>query len=95
MIRVVFASFLAFAIGCSGGGSGTGSGNDASWTIVVDTAGSGSALNPALLGHYDLSGVLYDYPNSPGLAAAMSVTGFPSGASVQAAGNKPLNCYRS
>lgn len=84
MLRLVFALLLAFMIGCSGGDSGTGSGNDAgadtgndvSWTIVVDTSGSGSALNPALLGHYDLSGVLFDYPNSPGLAGAMSAAGF-------------------
>jgi hypothetical protein len=84
MIRLVFASFLAFLIGCSSGCSGNGSGSDAdedtgidaSWTIVVDSSGNGSPLHPALPGHYDLSGVLYDYPNISGLAAAMSVTGF-------------------
>jgi hypothetical protein len=76
MIRLVFVSLLALVIGCSGGGSGADSGNGASWTIVVDTSGSGSPLNPALLGHYDLSGALYNYPNVSGLAASMSAVGF-------------------
>jgi hypothetical protein len=76
MIRLVFVLLVALVIGCSGGGSGSDSGNGVSWTIAVDTSGSGSPLNPALLGHYDLSGVLYSYPNVSGLAAAMSAVGF-------------------
>ena len=80
MIRVVLAVFLALAIGCSGGGSGSGSdggsGNSDAWTLAIDTMESGSTLNPALLGHYDLSGVLFDYVNVGGLAAAMGDAGF-------------------
>ncbi len=80
MIRVVLAVFLVLMMGCSGGGSGSGSGGGTdgsdAWTIAIDTTGSGTALNPALLGHYDLSGVLYDYANIGGLISAMGDVGF-------------------
>lgn len=67
---------LVLMIGCSGGGSGSDPGSTPTWSISIDTTDSGTALNPALLGHYDLSGALYDYADVPGLSSAMDAVNF-------------------
>src|SRR5438128_12002845 len=46
----------------------------ADWTI--DIGADAAALSPALLGHYDLSGSLYQYGTVPGLRDAMAKVGF-------------------
>jgi hypothetical protein len=48
------------------------------WDLVVNTADAANALSPALIGYYDLSGVLYDYQNVPGLMTNMQDVGFSS-----------------
>ncbi len=46
------------------------------WDLEVETTNVVSPLSPSLVGHYDLSGVLLDYENVPGLIADMSQAGF-------------------
>ena len=48
------------------------------WDLVVNTADAANTLSPALIGYYDLSGVLYDYQNVPGLMSNMQDVGFSS-----------------
>jgi len=48
------------------------------WDLVVNTADAANMLSPALIGYYDLSGVLYDYQNVPGLISNMQDVGFSS-----------------
>ena len=45
----------------------------------MDTGNVASTLSPTLIGYYDLSGVLYDYENVPGLVAEMAEVGFAPG----------------
>lgn len=45
----------------------------------MDTGNVVSTLSPALIGYYDLSGVLYNYENVPGLVAEMTDAGFVTG----------------
>nr|HEX4315077.1 hypothetical protein [Kofleriaceae bacterium] len=56
------------------------SGGDAAavdWPIAVDpSAPPAGALAPALLGHYDLSGALFDYASNAQLASRMQAIGF-------------------
>ena len=47
----------------------------ADWTIRLDPARRGGRLDPALLGHYDLSGALLRYDQVPGLAEALRPAG--------------------
>ncbi|RLA54446.1 MAG: hypothetical protein DRR42_01770 [Gammaproteobacteria bacterium] len=49
-----------------------------SWDLVVNTADAANMLKPALIGYYDLSGVLYDFQNVPGLMGNMQNVGFSS-----------------
>ncbi len=51
--------------------------NPATWTIGVDGAHPGSVVSPAILGHYDLAGSLWQYDKVPGLVAAMKTVSFP------------------
>ncbi len=80
MKLTVMLVVLLLVAGCTGGDSGSesdgDSGSSPTWSIAIDTNESGRALNPALLGQYDLSGALYDYSNVPGLIAAMNDVGF-------------------
>ncbi len=46
------------------------------WEIPIDPAKIAGPLPDALLGQYDLSGVLFDYPDAPGLGAALAPMGF-------------------
>ncbi len=46
------------------------------WAIDVDTSSVAGRVTPALLGHYDLSGALYDYPSVAGLASVLGPAGF-------------------
>jgi hypothetical protein len=48
------------------------------WDLIVNTADAANILSPALIGYYDLSGVLYDYQNVPGLLSNMQDVGFSS-----------------
>jgi len=48
----------------------------ADWNLVINSANVGSMLRPSLVGYYDLSGVLFDYENVPGLVSAMNSVGF-------------------
>jgi len=52
------------------------------WELAVDTNNVVAPLTPAVAGFYDLSGILLDYQNVPGLLSAMSSAGFaaPGGA---------------
>ena len=82
---------LALAALCAltscGGSSGSGSPPPpppvtVDWDLAVETTNVVSPLSPSLVGHYDLSGVSFDYENVPGLIADMSQAGFsaPGGA---------------
>jgi hypothetical protein len=72
---------LALALGACGGGGGEAAdaGLDqrepVDWEIDLDRAAS-APISRALLGHYDLSGALFDYDQVAGLAAAMGEVGF-------------------
>ena len=46
------------------------------WQLAVDTSITVAPLAPAVAGFYDLSGVLLDYQNVPGLVPAMAGAGF-------------------
>jgi hypothetical protein len=46
------------------------------WEIPIDPAKVAGPLPDALLGQYDLSGALFDYPNAPGLTTALAPMGF-------------------
>ena len=46
------------------------------WIVRIDPAATEWELSPALLGHYDLSGSLYQFDQQPGLAEAMELVGF-------------------
>ncbi len=46
------------------------------WELAIDTNIVGAPLAPAVAGFYDLSGVLLDYQNVPGLVSAMANAGF-------------------
>lgn len=48
------------------------------WDLSVNTADVVAPISPALIGYYDLSGVLFDYANIPGLVAEMRAVGFAS-----------------
>ena len=52
------------------------------WELAIDTNNVVAPLTPAVAGFYDLSGVLLDYQNVPGLVPAMGSAGFaaPGGA---------------
>lgn len=45
-------------------------------TLDLNLVNEGDPLNPALLGHYDLSGALYQFESVPGLIDSMLMTGF-------------------
>ena len=80
-LLVLAALCAVFSFGCGGsGGSGTAPPPPppvtVDWDLAVDTTNVVSPLIPALVGHYDLSGVLLDYENVPGLVANMSQAGF-------------------
>ena len=68
--------------GCGGsGGSGTPSvppppAAGADWELAIDTSNVVAPLAPAVAGFYDLSGVLLDYKNAPGLVSDMASAGF-------------------
>lgn len=49
--------------GCASGTGGTARDAGADWVLSVDPATPAGDVSPALLGHYDLSGALYDYPS--------------------------------
>ncbi|MGD8570347.1 MAG: hypothetical protein PVJ39_19825 [Gammaproteobacteria bacterium] len=74
----LFIVILISVISCSsgGGGASSGSGDPTLWLVSVDTAAAGQPLNTALLGHYDLSGALYDYDQVNGLVNQMQAVGF-------------------
>ncbi|NIA27782.1 MAG: hypothetical protein GWP02_06970, partial [Desulfobulbaceae bacterium] len=46
------------------------------WELTVDTNNVVAPLPPAVAGFYDLSGILLDYENVPGLVSAMAGAGF-------------------
>jgi len=46
------------------------------WDIRIEADQPGVAINPALLGHYDLSGALFDYAEVPGLVEVLAQAGF-------------------
>ena len=84
--RVLALAALCAVTSYGCGGSG-GSGSPpppvtVDWDLAVETTNVVSPLNPSLVGYYDLSGVLLDYQNVPGLIADMSQAGFaaPGGA---------------
>jgi len=82
--HVLVLTALAGVLGAACGGSGGTASPPApppppvaaDWSIVVNTANVAAPLNPSLVGYYDLSGVLLDYENVPGLIAAMNQAGF-------------------
>jgi len=82
--RVWVLTALASVLGVACGGSGGTASPPApppppvvaDWSIVVDTTNVAAPLNPSLIGYYDLSGVLLDFENVPGLIAAMNQAGF-------------------
>jgi hypothetical protein len=85
LVLTALAGIFAAACGGSGGTASPPAPQPpvaADWSIVVDTANVAAPLNPSLIGYYDLSGVLLDYENVPGLIAAMNQAGFvaPGGA---------------
>ncbi len=58
---------------CAAQPAASGSGN--TWRVNVDANAEGPALSRALLGHYDLSGALFDYDAVPGLVATATEAG--------------------
>ena len=48
----------------------------ADWVVAVDASASAGHLDPALLGHYDLSGSLFDYGSNASLVSRMKAIGF-------------------
>ena len=80
---VVIGGTMAVLVACSGsGGSAPATPPPPpvapNWDLVVNTADAANTLSPALIGYYDLSGVLYDYQNVPGLISNMQDVGFSS-----------------
>lgn len=78
----VWAAILLLAplfSACGGGGASGGNPppTNPDWVLNVDITKSGAPINPALLGHYDLSGALYHYDDVTGLMDAMQAIGFP------------------
>ena len=93
--RVLALTALAGVLGAACGGSGGTASPPAppppppppvaaDWSIVVNTANVAAPLNPSLVGYYDLSGVLLEYENVPGLIAAMNQAGFSAPGSAGA-----------
>jgi hypothetical protein len=78
MCRRVFLYIviLASVINCSSGGGSSSSNDPDPWVVSIDTADAGDPLNTALLGHYDLSGALYNYDQVSGLVDEMQAVGF-------------------
>ncbi len=62
----------ALALSCAA--PAASSGRDA-WRIEIDSNAAGTPLSRALLGHYDLSGALFDYDSVPGLVATATAAG--------------------
>jgi hypothetical protein len=66
------------AAACGGGGAAVDAGPDApatvDWTIDLDSTAT-APIARALLGHYDLSGALFDYDQVAGLGAALQGAG--------------------
>ena len=78
---LVCGSFVLFAAACGGGSSGvddpiTPPPVTIDWQVNVDTSSVIRTLSPALIGHYDLSGALYDYGSNTELKDQMSQVGF-------------------
>jgi hypothetical protein len=48
---------------------------DPAWRVEIDSTGAGVPLSRALLGHYDLSGALFDYDSVPGLVSTATEAG--------------------
>jgi hypothetical protein len=76
MPLLITLTVLLVACGGGGGGSNFSGGSSPDWVVSVDTSSSGEALNTALLGHYGLSGSLYDYDTVSNLATQMQAVGF-------------------
>lgn len=80
-------SFWAFLVVLCQGCGGSGGSNapivppppppaGVDWELAVDTNNVVAPLTPAVAGFYDLSGILLDYQNVPGLVSAMASAGF-------------------
>lgn len=90
ILRLVAIGGVIAVLGACGGSGGSGDPAPATppptptppatadWDLVVNTADAANPLSPALIGYYDLSGVLYDYQNVPGLMNNMQDVGFSS-----------------
>ena len=76
LIRLSMVAMLLLGIQACGGGGGSNGTAVPDWVISVDTNDSGTPLNNALLGHYDLSGTLYDYDLVGELITNMQAVGF-------------------
>jgi hypothetical protein len=50
-------------------------GEGRTWRVEIDSTATGAPLSRALLGHYDLSGALFDYASAPGLVATATEAG--------------------
>ena len=48
------------------------------WDLAVNTTDAANTLRPSLIGYYDLSGVLFDFQNVPGLMGNLQEVGFSS-----------------
>lgn len=76
-VTLVLALSLA-AMGCSassGQDGGVPGDGGADWVLSVDPQADAGTVGPALLGHYDLSGVLLDYGSNAAVKARMQAIG--------------------
>jgi hypothetical protein len=79
--HLLWTFLVVLCQGCGGsGGSNTPSvpppAAGVDWKLAIDTNNVVAPLAPAVAGFYDLSGVLLDYQNVPGLVSAMASAGF-------------------
>jgi hypothetical protein len=63
--------YVSFAVA----GAALAADGDRTWRIEIDSAAGGAPLDRALLGHYDLSGALFDYAAKPALLATATGAG--------------------
>jgi len=83
LIHSIAMGLVMFFVAACGGGSSNDDDDPImpppvtiDWQVNVDTTVATRTLTPALIGHYDLSGALYDYGSNTSLKDQMAQVGF-------------------